>query len=158
MKDVIHYTRMPSVSEFKRDSSVAFAIRSGDRVLSHIDWLLDRYHLRVGRGDYDKRCVTLCDIFVTANFWIRSHRQKNLILGHEQYPAILGLFERAKYELSFIFGCRESEVGRRITENFGRDLTPESERTNARQDAAYHDTLRLHLYRLHFRGGRVYQL
>jgi hypothetical protein len=158
MEDVIHYTRIPTVTEFRRDSGVAFAIRGGDRILSYLDWLLDRYHFRVGKGDHDRRCVALCGIFTTTHSWMKSYYQKNSTMRHEWSPAIAGLFERTKYELSFVFGCREPEVGCRITQIFGRDLDPEGERINARQDAAYHDMLRLNIYRLRFRGGRVYQL
>lgn len=133
-------------------------IRHDDRGLTHLDWLLARYHFRMGKSDDDKRCVTLCDIFVTAKFWIKSYLQNDSIKRHEGYPSVLGLFERAKYELSFAFGCREPEVELRITEIFGRDLAPEGERTIAHRDAAYHDKLQLQLYRLRFHGGRAYQL
>jgi hypothetical protein len=158
MKDVIHYTKMPSVAVFQRDSSVALAIRSNDKIIVHLDWLLDRYQFAMAKNDNSKRCVVLCDIFVTANFWIKCYHQKHPAMKQQRYPAVLGLFERAKYELSFAFVCREAEVGRRITEVFGRDLTPEGAQTDRASNAAYYDKLQLQQYRLRFRAGRVYQL
>ena len=73
MKNV-SYLDIPSKSQFQTDSSVTFAFRSSDRILSHLDWLLDRYAHWMKKSDfYSMRRVILADLFLTCNYWIKGY-------------------------------------------------------------------------------------
>jgi hypothetical protein len=51
---------------------VALAVRGNDKILIHLDWLLERYHVHAAAGDQSLRRIILCDIFSTA--FMTKHR------------------------------------------------------------------------------------
>jgi hypothetical protein len=89
---------------------------------------------------------------------LKSYYEKHPGMKRERYPAVSGLFERVKYELVFAFNCHEDDVGHKITEIFGRDLTQDGKNTDQNKRAAFYDKLQLKLYRIRFKAGRAYQL
>jgi hypothetical protein len=150
----INYGKMPSPAEFHRDSSVMMAVRSQDRILSHLDEALARYHIT--RKIYNRRNVILCDMFVTANYWLKSFREKNPAMKEGRYQAILALFQRVTSELQTAFQCTVTQVPGYITEMLGRDLTDGGRNTDAMRNPRYYDELTLRKFRLRFRSGRAY--
>jgi hypothetical protein len=88
----ISYAKVPLLAEFQRDSSAALARRSQDRILCHLDSAIAHYHVAAKR--WGKRNVVLCDLFVTANYWLKSFREKDPATKPERYQAVLALFER----------------------------------------------------------------
>src|SRR5262249_5130973 len=101
----VMYRTMPTSGQFQKDSSVNFAVRADDRILKHIDWLLERYEVRNRTGptfDWSLRRVILCDLFLTCQFWIRSYMEKNLRMKPERYPAVFALLNVTLDELAML--------------------------------------------------------
>lgn len=164
-----NYSYIPDVATFKRDSSVSMAIRSQDKILVHIDWLVERYHLNhfdPKRHGKEKRMemVILCDLFLALNAWIKvyhdSFQGKDSAANarKQRYPAVLALFGAVVKRLCSELGCAQNALGERIDEMFGRDLNKEAvHRDLALGLAAYLSKAALKLSKLHFRGGLAYQ-
>lgn len=152
----ITYKEIPTVKRFMSDSSVTFAVRGEDKILIHLDWLLERYHLYERKQDESLPQIILCEIFLTANYWIKSLKEKNPRMKEGRYPAVLALFGAAVAELGRLFRCSDREVARQIEEMFGRDLTPEGAKTDRKMHARMFGVDELALYRIRFRGGKAF--
>jgi hypothetical protein len=152
----ITYKGIPSVKQFMHDSSIALAIRNQDKILVHLDWLLERYHVHEGRMNASLRRIVLCDIFLTANYWIKSCHEKRPNMKKERYPAVLALFEAAVATLSVLLQCSRPAVAAQIEEIYGRDLTPEGAKTDRSMHAEMFTEKQLAQSRIRFKGGRAY--
>jgi hypothetical protein len=153
----ITYRGVPTVTQFQKDSSVAFAVRSSDRILHHLDWLIERYHAH--NADPDGRLIThivLSEIFLAANYWIKSYHEQRPNMKKERYPAVLALFEAAVMELSARLHCSPPQVAQQIKEIFGRDLTDEGATTDRNRDTYYFTDKERALLRIRFKGGLAY--
>ncbi len=176
------YSTVPSAARFKQDSSVAFAVRKDDRILAHLDFLLER-HDHYGRDlDFNKCRVILCDLFLTANYWIKCFHEKSPRMRKERYPAVLALFEVSIEELCQPWhfdvkkptwvplsdgpDCRAWRsssnkaqwVAGRIQEIYSLKLDAHGEYIDQTVGAArYFDKMQRRIYRLRFSGGRAYQ-
>ncbi|MBL8222905.1 MAG: hypothetical protein JNL62_26940 [Bryobacterales bacterium] len=147
------YTTIPTAKQFLRDSSVTFAIRKNDIILTHLDWLLGKLEDTPG-----KRPVILCDLFLTANFWIKLYHDRNPNLSRERYPVILALFESVVNALASLWGCSPMKVAQTIREIYGRDMHTHGfcvDHGEAR--AKYFSPMESEQYRLRFKGGLAYQ-
>ncbi len=157
----ITYRTVPTQRQFQKDSSITFAIRNDDLILKRIDWLLGEYEqvLRAEGPDLaSARRVTLCDLFLTGNYWIKSYHRKNPAMKAERYPAVLAAFEAAVNELAHLLGCSQPRVGRTVEEIYGRDMSTGGISTDDLQGQACKlDALRREEFRLWFRGGLAYQ-
>jgi len=152
----IRYTSVPTAHQFQKDSSVFLATRSEDRILCHLDWLLQGYALRNRQHDTRSK-VYLCDLFVTANYWMKLYYARKPHILKERYPAVFALFEAVVEELRKVFHCPRADVGNRIREIFGRELTTAGASTDLQRGGAkYYDRAELALYRLRFKSGLVY--
>jgi hypothetical protein len=152
----IRYTSVPTAHQFQKDSSVFLATRSEDRILCHLDWLLQGYALRSRQRDTRNK-VYLCDLFVTANYWMKLYYARKPHILKERYPAVFALFEAVVEELRKVFRCPRADVGNRIREIFGRELTTGGASTDLQRGGAkYYDRAELALYRLRFKSGLVY--
>src|SRR5437868_14638150 len=90
------YRTVPTLREFQQHSSITLAIRSDDRILKHLDWLLECYDrcTRSPNGDVmSKRRVILCDLFLTCNYWIKCYHELNPRMKKERYSAVTALFD-----------------------------------------------------------------
>jgi hypothetical protein len=152
------YKSIPSVKQFQSDSSIMFAVRGEDKILIHLDWLLERYHLHTRSGAAGLQRIILCEIFLGANYWIKSHHENRPHMKKERFPAVLALFEAAVRELCALLACNERMVARHIEEIFGRDLTPEGAKTDGKRKPQLFPENELALYRIRFKGGRAYHL
>ena len=152
------YAAIPSAAQFRKDSSVTLARRSDDRVLTHLDWVLERYahHMRPDTFDPGMRRVILCDLFVASNYWIKSFHEKRPAMLRDRYPAVLALFEAVVNELCTLLGCTRPMVAQAVEEMFGRDLTPGGVETDASMAPQYFDRAELALLRIRFRAGVAY--
>src|SRR5262245_33350925 len=84
----LEYMWVPSPKQFQKDTSITFAIRSHDRILKHIDWLLERYEARsqnVTQYEHSKRLVILCDLYFTCKFWIKSFSERRPAMKAERH-------------------------------------------------------------------------
>lgn len=153
----ITYKGMPTVTQFQKDSSVTFAVRNKDRILHHLDWLVERYH--VHNADRDSRLlshIVLSEIFLTANYWIKSYHEGRPDMKKERYPAVLALFEAAVMELCDLLKCTPPQVAQQIKEIFGRDLTEEGATTDSNKSTYYFNDKERALLRVRFKGGLAY--
>lgn len=150
------YGTIPSVKQFQGDSSVTFAVRGEDKILKHLDWLLERYHLHSRKGDAELQRIILCEIFLAANYWIKAYHEYKPAMKKERYPAVLALFEVAVGQLCTLLRCSRPMVAIQIEEIFGRHLSPEGASTDAREKPEYFTARQLDLYRIRFRAGRAY--
>lgn len=158
MKNVT-YADVPALAQFRKDSSITFAIRDNDHVLAYIDHLLERYHKWSAGSDehaYSMRRVVLCELFLTCNYWIKSFHEQRPMMKKERYPAVLGLFEAVVNKLTVLLGCTRPMVAYTIEEIFGREMTQAGISTDLRQNAAHFDRKTRAAFRLRFRAGRVY--
>lgn len=149
------YSGVPSAAQFRKDSSVTFAVRSNDVVLNHVDWLLEQYptHLR----DASMRRVILVDLFLTANHWIKLFHERSPQVHKDRYPAVLALFESAVVDLARLLGCTRGQVAAFIEEMYGRDITAGGRQTDLVKNAKYFDKLQREEFRIRFQGGRAHQ-
>jgi hypothetical protein len=152
------YKAIPTVKQFQSDSSVTFAVRGEDKILKHLDWLLERYHLHSRKLNADLQRIILCEIFLGANYWIKAYHEKKPAMKKERYPAVLALFEAAVGQLSTLLRCSRPMVAIQIEEIFGRELMPEGAKTDgeAKTKPEYFTAMQLELYRMRFRAGRAY--
>lgn len=161
MKTVAYYT-IPAKAQFQADSSVRFAIRSNDLILTHIDWLLERFAHRSGTLDYSLKRIILCDLFLTCNYWVKLYHEHGKRLDSlfykERYPAVIGLFECVVNNLCEVLGCNRKGVLHTIDEMFGRQMDPHGYQIDkGGADARYLSRFERELYRLRFKGGLAYQ-
>lgn len=152
------YNKIPTPGQFQKDSSVTLAVRSKDRVLSHLDWLLGRYehYQRPRHFDYDRRRIILCELFLTANVWVKAFHAKKAWVEPQRYPAVLALFEAAVGELGTLLGCTRPMVAQQMEEIFGRDITAEGAKTDLDLQAGTYTLSELAFYRIYFKGGLAY--
>ncbi len=146
------YSKIPKLSAWKSDSSVVFAIRSSDPILSRIDELLDIYEKQSAR-----RWVTLCDLYFCTEYWLKAFRQ-NRSMEAKRQPAVQRLFQCIELELSLSFQCEPKEVANQLQLTFGRDMTTNGLKVDLlHQKASYPSRNELQTYRIYFKGGDAYQ-
>lgn len=153
----ITYQGMPTVGQFQKDSSIAFAVRSKDIILQRLDWLIERYWFH--DTERDGRLLThivLSEIFLTANYWIKSYHEQAPAMKKERYPAVLALFEAAVVELSERLKCTPPQVALQIKEIFGRDVTTAGKNTDREFQPHYFTDQERALLRVRFKGGLAY--
>jgi hypothetical protein len=154
------YSAVPTAAKFQKDSSITFAIRGDDRILKHIDWLLERYAERSGgkNESWSLRRVILADLFMTCNFWIKSYHQGNTRMKKERYPAVLALFESVVSALTMLLQCTRAQLPGILEEMFGRDMHKHGiEVDYDSKRAKYLSEAERHIYRVRFRAGLAYQ-
>lgn len=146
------YTGIPTVSQWKSDSSVTFAIRRTDVVLSRIDNLMAEYFDRPSQ-----RLVTLCDLYYSINFWLSSLRtNREMDKGRE--PAMQALFATVVRELCYSFECTVNVLPRELEFTFGRELTKNGLKTDMLGKKAHYATpAEMQIYRIWFKGGLAFQ-
>lgn len=117
-----HYTAIPTVDQFRKDSSITLAIRSSDPILVRIDDLLINYRTAPEEAI---RKLALFDLFLTANFWIDQFTKKRAAFRKERYPAVMALFESVVRELGRMLSeSTPHGVANRMREMFGAALGP----------------------------------
>lgn len=158
----IHYNDVPTLEQWKRDSSVTLATRANDSVLVRIDELVDA----VARAPDDgARTYIVSDLFFTLDYWLKVYKTgRGMEKGRE--PAVMALYKCVVDELGFTFG-QEFNGGSRITPNnlpaalemfFGRQLGGHGAELDLRRDCAHYlSRAEVAKYRLSFKNGRAFQ-
>lgn len=174
----LRYETIPTASQFKKDSSVHLAIRSHDRLITYLDWLLERYHAQ-HRTHTLRPHVIACDLFLTCNSWITLFHERRPSLRKERYPAVLALFDTVVYQLALMFGLvpnrtngksawYEFHVRNEMFKIFGRQIIPEKDRSDRgitgdgsvpdpKKLARYYTQAELAQHRICFSSGRAHQ-
>jgi hypothetical protein len=65
------FAQVPSRSDFQRKTSVTFAFRKDDPLLTRMDKMLERYALRASSSDNLRVRLILIELFLTCNAWIK---------------------------------------------------------------------------------------
>jgi hypothetical protein len=154
-KEHFSYSAVPSPKQFQKDSSVTFAVRRDDTILAHLDWLLEQYSSGPHHHLPTRRLVILCDLFLTANYWIKNYEGSSR-MKKDRYPAVLALFEAVVNQMAQQLHCKICEVGQYVKEIFGRDMTDKGAQTDRDNNAHYFNKVEREMYRLKFKGGKVY--
>ena len=91
----IQYNDIPTLEQWKRDSSVTLATRANDTVLVRIDELVNA----VGRAPDDgARTYIVSDLFFTLDYWLKVYKTgRGMEKGRE--PAIMALYKCVVDEL-----------------------------------------------------------
>ena len=152
------YSQIPTPGQFQHDSSVTFAFRKDDTILTHIDWILERYQSRVRLGNEPVAPAILSHLFMTCNFWIKSYHEGNQRMKKERYPAVLALFEAAVNRLCELLQCHRGNLPYILEEIYGRDMHAHGFQVDYdSQRAHYMDKDERQVYRMRFKGGLAYQ-
>jgi hypothetical protein len=165
------YTSLPTVAQWKKDSSVTLAIRSNDRVLLHIDKQLELYRHAIGVGNNMSYMADalLMELFQSCNFWIVRCNQGRDSDQRGRYHAVLALFEVVVSQLATAFGITKTAngqdvsyvhlVARRMRETFGLHVDGHGLKMDLVENRTrYMDRAERMRYRLYFRCGLIYQL
>jgi hypothetical protein len=157
------FAQVPSPSAFQSKTSVTFAFRKDDPLLTRMDKMLERYALRLRDGDGLRRRLILTELFLTCNAWIkRFHEPNKPRQDAEQmkcrYPGVLALFEVVVQTLAKALGTTPHEVANTIAEVFGRDMDQHGyERDTEDYAVAYLSRMQAQQFRIRFRGGRAWR-
>lgn len=150
----LRYTLIPTLTQWRRDSSVAFAFRSSDMILSRIDTLLDLFHNR----STSTAAVIACDLFFTLDYWLRSYRTTTS-MEKGRLEAIQALYAAVANLLCKRLNCTINSLPRELELMFGRELSDLGVQTDTVEQRGMYILKRAEIqkYRLRFRGGRVYR-
>jgi hypothetical protein len=169
MSRSVTYTSMPSFEKWMKDSSVTFAVRTKDIILTRIDELLAALHASLKQQERSMSILSICEIFMTSNAWIAAlHRQTADLKAKgkspaapekDRYPAMLALFGATVSELKKIFSVNSDvAVSNAMKEYFGRQMSVHGVFADEKlRLAKYFTRDERAIYRLHFKGGLAYQ-
>ena len=162
------YRHMPSVQQFKKDSSVALAVRDKDIILTHIDRKLQAYASAVASNEQNTADLLAMELFQSCNFWIASFNRRNPLMLKGRYPAVLALFEAVVNELATAFGLEKTKdgvdlymapkVASLMRDMFGFALHSHGVTLDVKESrAATLDEAQRATYRVYFKHGLAYQ-
>lgn len=158
----VSYNTIPSLQTWKTDSSVTFATRANDTVLSRIDELVDAYNRAADDG---ARIYIASDLFFTLDYWLKVYKTSSgMEKGRE--PAVMALYKCVVDQLGYSFG-QVFNSGQTITPNnlpaalesfFGREMGAHGTKLDLRLDCAqYLSRAEVAKYRITFKNGLAYQ-
>ena len=156
------YNNVPTLEQWKRDSSVTLASRASDTVLVRIDELVTAVNRTRDAG---ARNYLVSDLFFTLDYWLKEYKTgRGMEKGRE--PAVMALYKYAVEDLGKTFG-HVFNGGNKITPNnlptvlelfYGRTLGAHGAKLDLRLDCAiYLNRAEVAKYRVTFRDGRAYQ-
>jgi hypothetical protein len=146
---------MPTLDQWRRDSSVTLAVRSHDVVLTNIDKLIEEFQ---GSNDGFVKLATACQLFFALDYWLKEY-PKTASMDKGRAPAIEALYKfvAANY-LCDRLKCTINTLPRELELLFGRELTGHGRVIDHADGAAnYMSPLEAARYKLVFRQGLVYQ-
>jgi len=153
------YAGMPTLHQFQKDSSITFAVRKQDMILTRIDDALAAYNKADREDNYQARRLMLVELFFTCNFWVKGLNEGREPMRKERYPAVIALFEVVVRTLGLLLGkSNKAALARAVTEMFGRAASEHAVRIDeGREKAVYFSNLAREIYRIRFKGGLAYQ-
>lgn len=160
------YEKLPTMHQFKKDSSIFLADRSKDKVLLTIDMLLNTYAVRQesGGGNYARveQQFTLAQLYFTCDYWLkivdggkRYLESANMNAGRR--PVIYELYKCVVNTLLKRTGVHLSKLPDWLMQTFGRGMSGTAVQTDIDGHAIHVCAEDLHWYRLHFMSGLAYQ-
>lgn len=159
------YTKMPTLAQWQRDSSVALARRDRDTVLSYIDSLLDLYELDAPEfqenTDNEKgylRSELTGDLYFALDLWLKEFRSATGMDARRE-PAIRVLYVFVVGELCRIFQCTVNLLPMYLERYYGKSLSLHGiEVDEVKNTADYKTRAEAQAYRLRYRDGLFMRL
>jgi hypothetical protein len=150
----LEYSDIPTLETWKKDSSVALAVRSKDQILTRIDELVDACGKAADGGAW---LYLATDLFFTLDFWLKTQKtNSNLEKGRE--PAVMALYKCVVNWLCFSFGCTVNVLPRELEYYFGREMGFHGTKLDTALDCAqYLKRSEARKYKLFFKDGLAYQ-
>jgi hypothetical protein len=173
MKTIV-YKDIPSLDQWKRDSSVAFAVRKEEPGLIRIDDLLAEYPSK--SATRDAQGPFWIDLFLTIEYWFKMRQIRPGHVEEGRLPAMRGLLDIVLEELSPFFSIREDKggtmgttgelrdhrsawlVSKCIKRMTGASMTNHGFGADHNMNCTQFDATTVWDYRLWFRDGRAYQV
>jgi len=151
----VNYQMMPTLKQWRADSSVTLTIRNKDSGLCRIDALLNEFYspgpLYVGH-------VITCDLYFTLDYWLKSY-STNATMNAHRAPAIQALYVYVVGRLCQIFECTFNSLPRELELMFGREMSKTGVTVDLiKQRAKYRSKAELKKYKIWFWGGLACQL
>ena len=170
----MQYSYIPLPETFKRDSSVSWARRSSDPVLTRIDNLLSFYQRRRFATQIEDQLMALAaltDLFMATRYWVRlaANAQNHATLKPERLPAVQALHGAVVEALRQQVGCSDAAaVAQFVTDFKCRTLTDhgafidqmvgDTVDTATPPSAYYFNTLRRQATAVRFENGVAYRM
>lgn len=161
----IVYKNLPTMHQFKKDSSIFLADRSKDKMLLAIDFLLNAYAvLQECGGPYlrIKQQFNLAQLYFACDYWLkivdggkRYPESANMNAGRR--PVIYELYKCVVNTLLERTGVHLSKLPDWLMQTFGRGMSGTAVQTDISGHAIHLCAEDLHWYRLHFMSGLAYQ-
>ena len=159
--NAIAYIDIPSLMQWKRDSSVTMAVRANEPGILRIDELLGEYagaekKLRV-------RGPLLIDLFLTVEYWFKSRELSPRLVQEGRLPAMRGLFDCVVKLLAPHLADRDGrpaspmQVSKTIKDMTGAGMSGAGYSTDRSKGFVKFNAEQIYSRRLWFRAGRTYQ-
>jgi hypothetical protein len=151
----ISFAKMPTLQQWTQASSVTFAIRSSDLILTRIDKLMGWY---CRSADNTEKLVIMCDLYFTTDYWLKMYK-RNKHMDEKRQPAVYALFFRTAFELTKMFGCTINSLPRELELLWGRELTKDGVFVDVIKNMAEYITrAQAAPFRIWFKNGRAYEM
>jgi hypothetical protein len=146
------YTTVPTLAQWRSDSSVALATRSSDVILSRIDALVSAFNERPREFQ-----VIVCDLYFTIDYWLKYYKT-NSKMEKGREPAMMVLFKVVVDYLCGMLNCNLWSLRHELDLVFGRELSTLGIKMDVQlKRARYLERAELEKYKIWFRGGLAYQ-
>jgi hypothetical protein len=146
------YRTIPTLAQWRSDSSVTLGTRSSDVILSRIDALVAAFNERPREFQ-----VIVCDLYFTIDYWLK-YFKTNSKMEKGREPAMMVLFKVVVDYLCGMLNCRMWSLRHELETVFGRELTPLGLKMDLLEKRAqYLERAELEKYKIWFRGGMAYQ-
>jgi hypothetical protein len=157
----VTYKDIPSLSQWKHDSSVSLATRKHEPGLSRLDELVAAYDPM--KKDLETNGPLLIDLFLTIEYWFKMRADMPRRVEEGRLPAMRGLFEVVVAKLAPFFANRDGHtspalVSGGIKEFVGLGMSTHGFSTDSRMGFTQFSTRQVWSYRLWFKHGRAYQV
>ena len=115
----IRFDRLPTLTQWRAASSVAFGRRNTDRLLAVIDEDLEEYRYE---RDGNARLYRLCNLFFTTDYWLKSQSRGDSGPSGRRREAVQALYESIVGELCRRTGYAPGNLRGWIERVFGREM------------------------------------
>jgi hypothetical protein len=150
----VTYKNPPSVEQWRNDSSVTFATRKNDVILTRIDSLMEALWKA---PDAAAQLFVGCDLFFSLDYWLKIAKN-NPKMEKERQPAIQALYEWVVGFLCRSFNVTVNVLPRELEYMFGREMGDHGSKLDQEWDCArYLTRAEAKKYRLWFKKGKAYQ-
>ena len=156
------YQTLPTLDQWKRDSSVALAIRNNEPGLKRIDELV----MQIGQGtnhveSYGPRLI---DLFLSINYWFAERKDRPGRVHEGRLPAMRALFAFVVDQLKPLMATPSDSnptamsIGKTIAEMTAVSMDSHGYVADSDFNMRAFSKEQLRQYRLEFNGGLAYQI